>query len=51
MVHYWGLGPDLIFHSGQLYVSGYFQPEARLQMEALVAEVKEALHARIESLT
>jgi len=36
---------------GQLYVSAYFQPEVRVQMEALVAEVKEALHARIESLT
>jgi putative endopeptidase len=36
---------------GQLYVSAYFQPEARVQMEALVAEVKAALRARIESLT
>jgi putative endopeptidase len=36
---------------GQLYVSRYFQPDARVQMEALVADVKTALRARIESLT
>lgn len=36
---------------GQLYVSHYFQPETRAEMEALVAEVKGALYARIEALT
>jgi predicted metalloendopeptidase len=36
---------------GQLYVSRYFQPDARVQMEALIGETKAALRARIESLT
>jgi putative endopeptidase len=36
---------------GQLYVSRYFQSDACVQVEGLVAEVKAALRARIESLT
>jgi len=36
---------------GQLYVWRYFQSDARVQMEKLVAEVKAALRARIKSLT
>ncbi|MGA7928373.1 MAG: M13 family metallopeptidase [Candidatus Sulfotelmatobacter sp.] len=36
---------------GQLYVSRYFQSDARVQMEALVADVKTALRTRVESLT
>lgn len=35
---------------GQLYVARYFPSDARVQMEALVANVKTALRKRIESL-
>ncbi|HEY2658539.1 MAG TPA: M13-type metalloendopeptidase [Caulobacteraceae bacterium] len=36
---------------GRLYVAQYFTPEAKAQMDALVGELKTALHNRIERLT
>jgi endothelin-converting enzyme/putative endopeptidase len=36
---------------GQLYAKQYFSPEAKAQVEALVANLKAAFHQRLESLT
>ncbi|MDR3506342.1 MAG: M13-type metalloendopeptidase [Caulobacteraceae bacterium] len=36
---------------GRLYVAQYFTPQAKAQMDALVGDLKTALHGRIERLT
>jgi putative endopeptidase len=36
---------------GRVYVAKYFTPEAKAQMTALVSNLKDAFHARIERLT
>jgi putative endopeptidase len=36
---------------GRLYVAAYFPPESKAKMETLVAELRNALHARIERVT
>ena len=36
---------------GRLYVAAYFPPESKAKMETLVAELRAALHARIERVT
>jgi predicted metalloendopeptidase len=41
---------SLGFALGKLYVDEYFPPEAKAQVEELVAELKEATRARIEQL-
>jgi len=38
------------FGVGQLYSAKYFPPEAKAKIEALVANLKDAFHARIEKL-
>jgi putative endopeptidase len=51
-----GVGPrfgtfgTLGFGVGQLYTAKYFGPDAKAKIEALVANVKDAYHARIEQL-
>lgn len=51
------LGQDVIdcfghmdFGLGQLYVATWFPPEAKAKIEALVGDIKAAMHARIEKL-
>jgi putative endopeptidase len=51
------LGEDVVdcfghmdFGLGQLYVATWFPPEAKAKIEALVADVQAAMHARIEKL-
>ncbi len=38
------------FAVGELYTAKYFPPEAKAKIEALVANVKDAFHARLEKL-
>jgi putative endopeptidase len=45
----WDRFGDLGWAVGQLYTAKYFGPEAKAKIEALVANLKSAYHARLES--